>query len=149
MALKEGGRPGVWRTAVHDAILLGAIMGVFVVVIGVAGEHLMALLYPRDYAGYAAVTMLLAVAALITAIGIPASNGMASLERGRQIASVSIASSLFNLALVAVLLAHYGLLGAGVAAVIGSVVTAFARWMTFRRCLADPQVSLPVGIVRS
>jgi O-antigen/teichoic acid export membrane protein len=149
MALKEQGHSGMWRAAVHDAILLGAIMSVFVVIVGLAGEHLMALLYPRDYAGYAALTMLLAVAALITAIGIPASNGMASLERGRQIASVSIASSMFNLALVAVLLAQYDLLGAGVAAVIGSLVTAFARWMTFRRCLAGPQISLPVGIVRS
>jgi len=109
----------------------------------------MALLYPREYAGYADVTMLLAVAAFISAVGIPASNGLASLELGRQVAVVSIVSTLFNLALVAVLLAEYGLVGVGVAAVIGSLGTTVARWIGFRRGLSFSDVSVPVGAVRS
>ena len=144
--MKEQGPAGLWKNAIRDAVLLGTIMAAFVLAITLSGEQLLSLLYPGEYRGHGGLIVILACAALVSAIGIPPSNGLSSLECGREVAALSIASSVFTLSLVALLLAHYGLVGAGVAALIGSLATTSARWIIFRRRLPEMGKSGQTGV---
>lgn len=132
LTLKESGNAGLRRTTFTDTLLLGCLMGTFALVVAGAGDWVLTLLYPSsEYSGYRHVAFVLALAALVSAIGIPPSNALASLERGRVIATISVTTTALQVIMLLLLLPRMGLVGAAIAAVIGGGAATTARWIVF------------------
>jgi O-antigen/teichoic acid export membrane protein len=136
LAWKDGGGAGLRRRAVRDSALLGGLMGSFCLLVLLVGDDAMRLLYPgRDYDGHGHVIAVLAVATLVWALSIPASNALASMERPRPMAAVSGLSAALNVVLVWRLMAEWGLPGAAYAVLIANAVGTLGRWAVFLAAL--------------
>jgi O-antigen/teichoic acid export membrane protein len=131
LALKEGGAR-LQREATRDSLLLGAAMILFCVLVLLAGEDVMRLLYPGpEYAGHGHTVTVLALAPLAVAVGLPAWSALTSMGRTREV----FLTGSFGLALTVVLAwclgADWGLQGAAYAFLGGSVARSAARWLVF------------------
>ena len=83
-AFQEGGSTRLLREFVADAAQLGAIVGVFCVVILLWGGDVLTLLYPKnDYAGHGDVVIVLAFGQLLYGLGMPASTALAGMGHVR------------------------------------------------------------------
>jgi O-antigen/teichoic acid export membrane protein len=130
--LKNNGIAALRRRVISDALVLGAIMSAFCLVIFVFGADIMRLLYRDEvYAGNSHVLGLLALAALVMAVSIPPSLALAAAGRARPVAAVMLFSASVNTLLVILLLPKWGLLGAAYAVLIGDTVGAAGRWTAF------------------
>lgn len=130
--LKDKGAAGLRRQVAWDALLLAALMSMFCLLIVLAGEAAMQFLYPGpDYAGYGDVLIVLALAGVANAPGIPASNALASAEKVRAAAAVAAVSALVSLILIWSFMTQWGLLGAAYGMLIGEALSSIGRWTAF------------------
>lgn len=130
--LKNNGIAALRKRVISDALVLGGILSAFCLIIFVFGADVMRLLYRDEvYAGHSDVLGLLALAALVAALGIPASLALAATGRARPVAAVMLFSAGVNTLLVILLLPTWGLLGAAYAVLIGETVGAIGRWAAF------------------
>jgi O-antigen/teichoic acid export membrane protein len=103
--------------------LLGAVMAAFCVVVLLAGEDAMRFLYHgKEYEGHGHTVAVLAFATLASAVAMPASNALASMERPYAVAVVGAAGAAVTVVLVWWLMAEWGLLGAAYGLLSGNVV---------------------------
>jgi Na+-driven multidrug efflux pump len=131
-ALRNGGGSGLRRQAAFDALLLLAAMSVFCLVIFVAGEPAMRLLFPAmAYEGIGRILEVLSLAALASAVGVPASIALASADRARAVAAVMVATAVLNVVLVWALITQWGLLGAAYGVLASEIVGSAGRWAVF------------------
>lgn len=132
LAWKDGGIAGLRQRAIGDSLLLGAAMGSFFVLVLFAGEEVLRLLYPGEaYQGHGLTLAILTLGTLVAALGIPAANALASMERPRPLAGVAGVSAFLNVILVWWLIGEWGLLGAAAAVVAANVVGTLGRWTIF------------------
>jgi O-antigen/teichoic acid export membrane protein len=130
--LKNNGIATLRKRVISDALVLGGTLSAFCLIIFVFGADVMRLLYRDEiYAGHSDVLGLLALAALVAALGIPASLALAAAGRARPVAAVMLFSAGVNTLLVILLLPKWGLLGAAYAVLIGETVGAIGRWLAF------------------
>jgi O-antigen/teichoic acid export membrane protein len=109
-------------------------MTAFSIVIVLGAESAIQLLYPApEYGGYGHVIYVLAFATSVAALGIPASNGLATMGKARAAARITMASSLLHCVLVPLAMSQYGLVGAAYATFVSSAVWTTARWTAFLR----------------
>ena len=135
-AWKSAGGAGLRRQAVADAIFLGAVVSVFCIAVMVAGGPIMQLLFHgSEFAGHGATLDALALSMLAAAIGLPAMNALAGMERPRAIVSVGIAAVVLGIVLIIVLMAWWGIYGAAAGFLLGNVAAAAGRWIVFLRLL--------------
>ena len=157
LALKEGGRARLRRQAVRDSLLLGAAMTLFCAAIMFAGEDFIRLLYHgKEYEAQGQTVSVLAVALLVSSIGIPASNALASMERPIAIVLASSVGALLTAILIWRLVVEWGLVGAAYGFLLGNVVATVGRWVAFLTLVADrgperdrlgaPTGSVPLGV---
>ena len=107
LAWKEGGGVGLRRQAIRDALLFAAVLAPLCLLVLLAGDSLMHFLYRQpEYEGHGPVVATLAFASLASAIGMPASNALASMERPREIFAVGTASAVLTIALSVVGAGH-------------------------------------------
>ena len=143
-AFRIGGRAGLLRHAARDAVLLAVVMGSFCVAIFVLGEDVMRLLFPGpQYSGHDRVLQVLGLAALASAIGVPASIGLATVERVRAVAGVMTFTAVLNAVLVSLLMAKWGLLGAAYGVLVADLVGSLARWAAFLALLPPREGQKP------
>ena len=84
MAFEERGGAGLWQETLHNALLIGAAMALFCLVIVFAGEYLLAFLYhDPEYVAYGYVVTLLAFAVSVWAIGMPAESALITIGHPR------------------------------------------------------------------
>jgi O-antigen/teichoic acid export membrane protein len=130
--IENNGIVALRKRAISDALVLGGILSAFCLIIFLFGADLMRLLYRDEvYAGHSDVLGLLALAAVVAAVGIPASLALAAAGRARPVAAVMLLSAGVNTLLVIFLLPKWGLLGAAYAVLIGETVGAIGRWAAF------------------
>lgn len=140
LAWKDGGGAALYKQAVRDSLLLGALMSCFFILVLFAGETMMGLLYPGEtYGEHGQTIAVLAFATLVSAVGIPASNALASMERPRPIAGIAGVSAVLNVMLVWWLMTEWGLIGAAFAILAANVVGTAGRWIAFSRILRKVQ----------
>lgn len=152
---KEGGA-GLRRQAAWDSALLAGVMTPFCVLVFLVGEDVMRFLYPGPaYTGNGDVLVVIALATLAAAIGAPASNALASAERGPAVASVTTATAALNLVLVWWFMTNGGLLGAAYGILIAEAIGSLGRWIAFLALVPelsthrpDPDTSSPAQTVR-
>lgn len=130
--LKDHGRVALRRAAFRGALVIGAIMGAFALILGAGGGLLVPLLYPDlDFTGEGRVLFLLAIAAAIAALGAPATIALSALERGRAIAVLSIVICCAGAVTVWLLLLEWGLVGAAMGILATETLGTIARWSLF------------------
>ena len=138
LAWRNEGAEGLRRKALHDLALLTVVMAAFSIVIMLGAESLIQLLYPApEFRGYGHVTYVLAFAASVAALGIPASNGLATSGEARTAARITVASAILHWILVWLAMSQYGLLGAAFATLVSSIIWTTARWTAFLRLNND------------
>jgi tRNA A-37 threonylcarbamoyl transferase component Bud32 len=107
-------------------------MTLFCVVVMLGGERLMGLLFHgQEYAGHGHVITVLAVAAMVSAVGSTASNALASMERPRAIVWVALVGAVLTVVLVWFSALAWGLVGTAYGFLAGSAAGAVARWFAF------------------
>jgi len=132
LARQEGGGARLRREIMRDALLLGAAMTLFCAVVLFAGEDVMHLLYRgKEYEGNGQTVTVLALALLASAVGMPASNALACMERPSAIVWVGLIAALLTVVLVWWLVVGWGLLGAAYGFLAGNVAGAVGRWVAF------------------
>jgi O-antigen/teichoic acid export membrane protein len=132
LAWKSGGGPALWHDAVRHAVLISAAMSAFTLAIALGGEQVMHLLYPgNEYAGHAHILTVLMLATFAAALNMPASFGLATIERPRAIVLVGVIGAVLTVILVSVLLVKWGLLGAAYGLLAGNVIGGVGRWSAF------------------
>jgi O-antigen/teichoic acid export membrane protein len=145
LAWQTSGSAGLMREATRNALLLGGIAGIFCTVIAVGGDQLLHLMFrSADFTGYGHVATVLALGALATAVGMPASNALAAMERPRAIAVVGAIGSLVTILATASLMLRWGLIGAAYGGLAGSVVGALGRWLAFVAVARRAHAEAPV-----
>jgi len=142
LAWKEGGGAGLRRQAIRDVLLLGVAIGPFCVLVLLAGEDVMRFLFHgKEYEGYGYTVTVLAFATLASALGSPASNALASMERPRATLCVTAAGTVLTVLLVWCLMAEWGLLGAAYGSLFGNVVVSAGLWIGFLSLVRRPRDS--------
>jgi O-antigen/teichoic acid export membrane protein len=132
LALKEGGGASLRRQSIRYSLLLGAATGLFCVVVLIAGEDMMRLFcHRKEYEGQGHTISVLALAMLALAVGSPASNALASMERPRAIFFANLFGAVLNVALVWSLAVKWGVVGAAFGFLSGSVAGALGKWVAF------------------
>ena len=132
LAWKEGGGAGLRRQTVQDTLLLGAAMTTFCVVVLLAGENVMRFLYhSEEYGGHGHTVTVLAFAMLASAVGMPASYAMGSMERPHATVGIGMVGAVLTVVLVGWLMASWGLLGAAYGFLSGNVIRSVGLWVAF------------------
>jgi len=146
-AWKEGGAAGLRRQAIRDALLFGAAMAPFCLLVMLAGDDVMRFLYHgSEYEGHGHAVTVLAFAAFAAAIGMPASNALASMERPREIFCVGAIGAALTVVLVWWLMTEWGLLGAAYGLLAGNTVGCAGLWGAFLALV--PRAPEPAPAVR-
>jgi O-antigen/teichoic acid export membrane protein len=134
VALAKGGVSRLQREVIQDTLLLGAAVGLFCLLVVFAGEQAMHLVFhgPR-YEGQGHTLLVLALAVLAGALGMPAANALATIERPYAIFFASLIAMVVTVVLVWVLILKWGLVGAAWGFLAGNAVRTLARWAAFLR----------------
>jgi O-antigen/teichoic acid export membrane protein len=130
-ARAEGGGAALRRVVGATTLLLAGAMALFVAAVALAGERVMALLYRGEYAGHGPTLTVLALAMLVSALGLPAANGLAALERTDVVFKTSAAALALSVLLVPVLVARWGVAGAAYGFLAGNLAGAGGRCVGF------------------
>jgi O-antigen/teichoic acid export membrane protein len=145
LAWKQKGGAGLRRQAIQDALLLGAVMAAFCGLVLLASEGAMGFLYHgKEYEGHGHTIAVLALATLVSAVAMPASNALASMERPYAIAIVGSAGAVVTVVLVWSLMTEWGLSGAVYGLLAGNLVTSVGLWLGFLAVVPRSYDSAPV-----
>jgi len=129
-ALNDGGHTRLLRQAILDAATLGAAMSVFCIVVLFAGDVLLRLVFrSAEYAGHGHLVTILAIAMMLTAVGSPASNALASMQRPRPLVVATSVGGAVTVLAVWVFSVRWGLMGSAYGFLVGSAAGACARWI--------------------
>jgi O-antigen/teichoic acid export membrane protein len=146
LAWNQVGAARLRRQAIQDALLLGAMMTSFSVLVLFAGDDVMRWLYHgKDYEGQGPTITMLALALLAAAVGMPASNALASMERPHAIVWTGAIGAAVTAVLVWYLMPEWGLLGAAYGALAGNIAGAVGRWITFLALVSRAVGPLPIS----
>ena len=140
LAWKDGGGPALWARSIRDALLLGTVLSILCAVVFMAGDQIIAVLFPREVAsGGATLTFLLALSIMAAATGMPASNALAVMQRPRAIVVVGIAGAVTTVSLTYLLLLEWGLIGAAWGFLLGNVLGLCGRWASLAVLIPGPR----------
>jgi O-antigen/teichoic acid export membrane protein len=142
LALQRGGAHRLQSQSVRDSLLLGSAMALFCAAIFLAGSTVLSFLFgATDYGGQDRTLTALALAAFATAVGIPASNALAALERPSDIFCAGLGGVGTTILLLPWMTHQWGLTGTAYAIVLGNTIGAAGRWLALRGRLSDPRIS--------
>lgn len=131
-SFRTGGRSQLLRDCTNDAMLLGAVIGVFCLVLIAFADEALALLFPRgEYAAHGHVVILLAFAQLAYAVGMPASSGLSGMGHVRANFAAALAETIVMIAVVWPLAHYAGVHGAAYGVLLGCLFRTFMRWTVF------------------
>lgn len=132
LAWKEGGSDGLRLQTRRDVILLAAVLAPFCILALWIGGDVVHLLYHADeYGGHGEIISLLVIATFVWALGNPASNALASMERAQLIFGINVAAALLIGVLIGALTAGFGLVGAAYGLLIGNLILTCTLWIGF------------------
>jgi O-antigen/teichoic acid export membrane protein len=131
-AFADGGSAALRQIVFRTTVLVGLAMALFCVAIFVGGDELMSVLYHGQlYEGHGHTVEVLALAMLAAALGMPASIGLAALERPEVIFKVGLVAVGLTVVLVPCLVLPWGVTGAAYGFLAGNVAGSVGRWLAF------------------
>ena len=144
LALANGGGTRLQRETIRDALLLGAGMALLCVLVAFGGERAMLFLFHGShYEGQGHTLLVLALALLASAVGMPAASALATIERSYAIFWASLIATVATVVPVSLLVLKWGLVGAAYGLLAGNVAGTLARWAAFLHFVQqlEPQVA--------
>ena len=106
--------------------------GTFALVVAFAGEPLLHLFFANlKLSDVSQVLYVLIAATFFAAIGMPAANALASLERPNVVVTTGFAAAAATIVFVCLLMPLFGLTGVACGLLIGSAVATIGRWAAF------------------
>jgi O-antigen/teichoic acid export membrane protein len=131
-ARASGGVAGVRRQVILDAALLGAVMGAFCVLIWAFGDPLMAVFFQTAaYNDHGQILLVLGLGMLGSAVGMPASNALASLEHPHAVFGGCLFGATAGIVFSSSLAYRFGIVGAAYGSMAGHMVGMVGRWVAF------------------
>ncbi len=131
-AFTEAGPDHLRRVVWTTTVLLGSAIGLFCLLVIVFGEQLLVLLYEgSQYADRGAVLATLALTELATALSIGAEHGLRVIERPEMNFWSTILAAVITLTIAAALIQYWGILGAAISMLIGTVAGSIAHCTAF------------------
>jgi O-antigen/teichoic acid export membrane protein len=132
LAFKEGGGARLRRQVARDSLLLAAVVGLFCLLILFAGQDVVEFLYPaQEYEGEGHTIMVLALATLAMAVGMPPTEALNSIERLREVFWTGSFAAVLTVVLVWSLVVGWSVLGAAYGLLAGNAARSAARWIAF------------------
>jgi O-antigen/teichoic acid export membrane protein len=132
-AFAQGDVAEVSRLARRTAAGLGMATALLAVLFICCGEFALAALYGDAYAGHGTVLSLLALAAVADALEIVATTGTMALNRAHAVFTINTMGTVLTLAIAALLVPTFGVVGAAAGSLVGRWVIAIAMWAMFAR----------------
>jgi hypothetical protein len=130
LALQNGGGARLRFQVIQDSLLLGAAMTLFCLLVLFVGEDVLHLLYHGyPYEGHGHTLLILALAMLVMAIGMPPGGALTSMQRLREVFWTGLFGAVVTI--VWQLAAEYDVLGAAYAFLAGNATRSVARWAAF------------------
>ena len=114
----------LWSVITHSALVAGAIAGVILLVVFVFGQSLLSLAFGAEYINAYDVLILLMIAAAIMMTSFALDPALYSIGRPDISMNVRIVTTILHISVMVLLLQEIGLVGAGIAAIAGSLSTA-------------------------
>jgi len=145
LAFAEGGCNRLRRETIRDALMLGAAMVLFCLLVAIGGEWAMQLVFHGPhYEGQGHTLLALALALLASALGMPAASALATMERSHAIFWASLIAMVVTVVPAALLIMNWGLVGAAYGLLAGNVAGTLVRWAAFLYLVqqADPEAAL-------
>jgi O-antigen/teichoic acid export membrane protein len=132
LAFAQGGGAKLRRDVFRNTLLLGATMTLFCALVLIAGDDVMRLLYHgQQYEGHGHTVTVLALAMLASALGMPASSGLATVERPDAVFRTALFAVVLSVVLIWFAVAQWGLVGAAYGFLAGNVTASVGRWVAF------------------
>jgi O-antigen/teichoic acid export membrane protein len=120
------------RVVLRSVLLLGSSIAVYCAIVMVFHEQIMRRLYLGDqYQGHGHVIVILALALLTYALGIPATQALASIERPEVVFKATCISLGISVVLIPVLILAFGLTGAAYGNLVANLISTVGRWVGF------------------
>lgn len=114
----------LWNVIRHSALAGGAIAGFILLLVFLLGESLLGLFFGAEYAGAYDILVLLMVGAAITMTSFALEPALFSIGRPDISMYTRVFTTILNITVLVLLLPEIGLVGAGIAAIAGSLATA-------------------------
>jgi O-antigen/teichoic acid export membrane protein len=130
---KDSNARALLRLLWLSVLVLSIPYGAWLVFGGLFAEELVTLIYGQGYSGYAGLTMLLLIRAMVEGVSSPVSQALQTMERADIVTQSLILGTIITLGLGPLLIMYMGLIGAGVAAAASSAVSASWKWIILRK----------------
>jgi O-antigen/teichoic acid export membrane protein len=129
-------KPGRFISITKQAVLAISIPFGIWLVIGLAlGNELLTLIYSTSYSDYGLLLKLLVLMTFVEALSVPATNALLALEKSRAITGSYVTGSIVTFGPGLLLIAYYGVVGAGIATVLSSLASGLYKWIVLWRYL--------------
>lgn len=136
-AFASGGLPELRGVLAKAATVYAATIGLFFLVMTVAGEHVATLVYGSGFEGAGPLLAILAFGMLANSLGLTAGNGLWALDRAKSNFKADLANLIITFGVLVCCVGPLGVLGAALATTAGFVVGAVVRWLTLLRIMAE------------
>lgn len=136
LAASEGGGPELIRVLSRAALLVGLALGSFCLFVAATGDLLAVLAYREQYQGTGMILLFLALAMLMSGLGMIAGNGLWAIDRPRANFFGDLCGFSVTLLAAVLLVAPWGALGAAAAALLGASTATVVRGLMLFRFLA-------------
>ena len=114
----------LWNVIRHSALVGGAIAGFILLLVFLFGQSLLGLFFGAEYAGAYDILVLLMIGAAITMTSFALEPALFSIGRPEISMYTRVFTTILNITVLVLLLPKIGLVGAGIAAIAGSLATA-------------------------
>ena len=127
--------PRLWSVIIHSALVAGSIAAVILLVVFLFGQSLLGLFFGAEFSSAYDVLVLLMIAAALTMTTFALDPALYSIGRPDISMYVRIFTTTLHLAVMFLLIPEIGLVGAGIAAIAGSLATALLLLFCSRRLI--------------
>jgi O-antigen/teichoic acid export membrane protein len=132
-AVARGAAPAVWPVVWRAVAVLGAVLGLFGVLVAAFGTRVLEVLYGTHVAGGHVTMILLALSVLLASPGIAFDAGLRAVGRPSLTFRAGLLSLSVSLVALAALMVPLGIVGAAGAVLGGRVAGTVARYVALRR----------------
>ena len=134
-AYAHHGVPALRRVLFIAGALFVAAVGSFCLLVMITDDWLLRFVYGNQFSGYGTILALLAFSVLANSISVVQGNGMWAVDRPRANLPGDAATLLATLGAAFLLIEPYGVLGAAIAVLTGSILGAIVRSITLHHLL--------------
>jgi O-antigen/teichoic acid export membrane protein len=133
--LVSGGKAELRHVLVVTAIAMLFVLSAVSVFIGMTGDWIVVFVYGDEYGDTGTILLALALTILLTSVGAVAGNGLWALERPSLNFAADVSTIAVTIGSAMLLVFSWGVLGAAIAALLGSIVGVTVRVWTLIRLL--------------